>query len=60
LRIRIAAQVADPADLLHPRTEAPPDAARRQTVLDKYRQGAVTSAAKDTQANGAVSTTVGQ
>jgi pilus assembly protein CpaD len=56
----IAAQVADPADLLHPRTETPPDAMRRQVVLDKYRQGATTAAAKDAQANGAVSTTVGQ
>jgi len=56
----IAAQVADPADLLHPRTETPPDATRREAELDKYRQGATTASAKDTQANGAVSTTVGQ
>jgi len=53
----IAAQVADPADILHPRIETAPDASRRQAVLDKYRQGATTSTAKDAQANGAVSTT---
>jgi pilus assembly protein CpaD len=53
----IAAQVADPADLLHPRTETAPDATRRQVVLDKYRQGSTTATAKDAQANGAVSST---
>jgi pilus assembly protein CpaD len=51
-----AAQIADPADLLHPRAVDPPDASRRQNVLDKYRQGTTTSTAKDTQANGAIST----
>jgi len=56
----IAAQVADPADLLRPRTETAPDAARREVVLDKYRQGDTTSTAKDAQASGAVSTAVGQ
>jgi pilus assembly protein CpaD len=56
----IAVQLADPEDLLHPRTMTPPDAARRETVLEKYRQGVPTSTAKDTQANGAVSTVVGQ
>lgn len=56
----IGAQVAEPADLLHPRDFDPPDAGRRQTVLDKYRQGAVTTAAKDSQANGAVSSTAQQ
>ena len=53
----IAAQVAEPADLLHPRASDPPDAGRRQTVLDKYRQGATTTTTKDSQANGAVSAT---
>jgi pilus assembly protein CpaD len=53
----IAAQIADPEDLLHPRAQTPPDGSRRQVVLDKYRTGATTSTAKDTQANGAVSTT---
>jgi pilus assembly protein CpaD len=56
----IAAQLADPEDLLHPRTMTAPDAIRRETVLGKYRLGEPTSTSKDTQANGAVSTTVGQ
>jgi pilus assembly protein CpaD len=53
----MAAQVADPEDLLHPRAETPPDGSRRQIVLDKYRQGSTTATAKDTQANGAISST---
>jgi pilus assembly protein CpaD len=54
----IAAQIADPRDLLYPRAIEPSDAARRQTVLDHYRKGETTSSAKDDQANGAVSTAV--
>jgi len=53
----LAAQIAEPADLLHPRDMDAPDAQRRQNVLDKYRQGTTTSTAKDVQANGAVSST---
>jgi pilus assembly protein CpaD len=56
----MAAQMADPADLLHPRDSVPPDAQRRQNVLDKYRQGTTTSTVKDSQANGAVSSSGGQ
>jgi pilus assembly protein CpaD len=56
----LAAQVADPADLLHPRASDPPDAPRRQNVIDKYRQGTTTSTMKDSQANGAVSATGSQ
>ncbi len=54
----IAAEIANPADLLSPRHMDPADAARRQTVLDHYRKGETTSSAKDDQANGAVSTAV--
>jgi pilus assembly protein CpaD len=46
----MAAQIADPSDLLSPRPSEPPDAIRRETVLDKYRQGMTTSAQKDQQA----------
>jgi pilus assembly protein CpaD len=53
----IAAQIAEPADLLHPRDTDAPDAQRRQNVLDKYRQGTQTATVKDSQANGAVSST---
>jgi len=55
----VAAQIADPADLLHPRASDPPDALRRASVLDKYRQGQMTSSVKDPQADGTLST-VGQ
>ncbi|HWA59952.1 MAG TPA: CpaD family pilus assembly protein [Caulobacteraceae bacterium] len=54
----IAAQIANPGDLVAPRPTGPVDAARRQTVLDHYRKGEVTSSAKDDQANGAVSTAI--
>jgi pilus assembly protein CpaD len=51
----IAAQVANPEDLIRPRDSTPVDAGRRDTILDKYRKGEVTSAAKDAQASGAIS-----
>jgi pilus assembly protein CpaD len=35
----LAAMVANPADLVQPRAETPIYAARRSTVLDKYRKG---------------------
>lgn len=50
-----AAMIANPTDLLAPRQPTPADASRRQVVLEKYRSGAVTSSAKDTQASGTVS-----
>ncbi len=51
----MAAQVANPEDLIRPRDMAPGDAGRRDTVFGKYRKGEVTSAAKDDQASGAIS-----
>jgi pilus assembly protein CpaD len=39
----LAAQVANPADLVQPRAEAPVLAARRQTVIEKYRKGEATA-----------------
>lgn len=39
----LAAQVADPADLVQPRSEAPVLASRRNTVTDKYRKGEPTA-----------------
>jgi pilus assembly protein CpaD len=51
----MAAQVADPGDFAQPREETAADAGRRQTVLDHYRKGEVTSSAKDNQADGAIS-----
>lgn len=46
-----AAQIANPRDLIQPRDMGPPDAARRSTVLDKYRKGEITSTPKDSQAD---------
>jgi pilus assembly protein CpaD len=54
----IAAMVANPADLAGPRPNDPSDAQRRDTVLGKYRSGAITSSAKDSSGAGAVSTAV--
>lgn len=42
----IAAQVADPRDLIEPHQQTDADAARRATVLDSYEKGKVTAADK--------------
>jgi pilus assembly protein CpaD len=39
----LAAQVDNPADLVQPRAEGPAMAARRSTVMDKYRKGESTA-----------------
>lgn len=39
----LAAQVADPADLVQPRAETPVLASRRNVVIDKYRKGEPTA-----------------
>lgn len=54
----IAAQVANPEDLLGPRGTTPADAGRRDTVIGKYRSGATSASAKEEQATGAVSKAV--
>ena len=51
----MAAQIANPADLTHPRASTPVDTQRRETMLDKYRKGQVTSSDKDDQAKGVIS-----
>jgi pilus assembly protein CpaD len=51
----IAAQVADPADLVQPRAEAPAFTARRNTVLDKYRKGEPTATAYPDSNKGKIS-----
>jgi pilus assembly protein CpaD len=51
----IAAQVANPEDLLGPRASTPADAGRRDTVFGKYRKGEATASVREDQANGAVS-----
>ena len=54
----MAAQVANPADLLGPSAIDPVDAQRRDVMLGKYRRGEVTASATDSQAKGAVSQVV--
>ncbi|MGC1302420.1 MAG: CpaD family pilus assembly protein [Caulobacteraceae bacterium] len=51
----IAAQIANPRDLLAPAVMTPADNGRREVVLGKYRNGQVTSSAQDEQASGKVS-----
>ncbi|WP_340647349.1 CpaD family pilus assembly protein [Phenylobacterium sp.] len=51
----MAAQIANPADLVQPADLGPSDAQRRVFALDKYRKGEVTSSAADDQAKGTVS-----
>lgn len=53
-----AAMIADPRDLAGPAASQPADGLRRAVVLDKWRQGQITSSAKDDQAAGAVSSAV--
>jgi pilus assembly protein CpaD len=55
----LAAAVANPEDLVQPRPETPPYASRRQTVVDKYRQGQDPSTIYTTNTGAKVST-VGQ
>lgn len=51
----MAHQVADPRDLIRPRTLGPADTGRRSVVLGKYRAGETTSTVADGQADGKVS-----
>ena len=51
----MAAQVANPEDLVRPRDMDPVDAGRRDTVLGKYRKGEATGAAKEAGTSGTVS-----
>ena len=51
----MAAQIANPADIVHPQAMDPPDAQRRAYVFDQYRQGKTTSTAQDSQAKGSTS-----
>lgn len=54
----LAAMVADPRDLTTPRTFADPDAARRQTVLERYRSGQPTGTERGENESGAISDAV--
>lgn len=52
------AQMTSPSDLVQPRAEGPPDAARRGVVLGHYRNGEATSSTADSQARGTISQAV--
>lgn len=55
----LAAQIANPRDIVTPRTMTPPDAGRRAVVFDRYRRGEQTAAATETLLeNGQVSDAV--
>lgn len=57
----MAAQIANPADIVRPHTEDAPDVERRMTVLDKYRAGKATAAdAPQDKGYGAAISHVGQ
>lgn len=51
----MAAQIAVPADIVHPEPMDPADAQRRAYVFDQYRQGKATSTVQDSQAKGSTS-----
>lgn len=51
----LAALVADPADLIAPRTMTASDAQRRGTVFEKYRKGEITATARNDRDSAAVS-----
>jgi len=51
----IAAQVADPRDLVQPRPMGPSDTERRMQVYSKYQQGQITSSKKTPAQSAAVS-----
>lgn len=54
----LAAMVADPRDLVTPRTFDDPDAARRQTVIERWRRGESTTSQRSSDESGTVSRVV--
>ncbi len=56
----VAAMVANPQDLVMPRTETPSDPMRRSTVFDKYREGVPTNTQPPEQQQIAISTVAQQ
>jgi pilus assembly protein CpaD len=55
----LAAMIADPSDLVGEQRMDSPDAVRRGVILTKYRNGEKTSAERNQDANGAISSAVG-
>ncbi len=54
----LAAQIANPGDLVGEKRLDPADTGRRQIIFSKYRAGEVTSAARNKDANGSISDAV--
>jgi pilus assembly protein CpaD len=54
-----AAMIDNPLDLLYPRGMTPADAARRATVLDKYRRGESFTSDLSKETGGAIATGIG-
>lgn len=54
----LAAMIADPADLLAPRSEDPRDSGRRAVVFERYRQGQTTGAQRSADERATISTAV--
>ncbi len=54
----LAAMIADPADLNGPRPEDPRDAARRDVVLGKYREGEPSGATRGPDERATISTAI--
>lgn len=55
LTSNLAAQIADPRDLDRAARATSSDPQRKSAILEKYRQGQVTSAEEDTQSKGTIS-----
>ena len=47
MNANLAAQIADPRDIISPRPMTPADAGRRAVVFDNYRAGQPTSAPQE-------------
>ena len=60
MQANLAAMVEDPADLVEPRADAPRDSNRRGAVMNHYRAGEVTHAARDQEERATVSSVTSQ
>lgn len=58
LTANMAAQVANPQDLISPRDTQPAEGGARETMYEKFRKGEATGSARDEKASGTVSQVV--
>ncbi|KCZ48367.1 CpaD family pilus assembly protein [Hyphomonas pacifica] len=59
VRANLAAMIADPADLMGQRSLDPADPLRRSVILEKFRSGEITGAARSEDESGTVSKALG-